>query len=141
MSKTTAFAAAFLAAVCVSDVAMADPMTDISGRWRDSDGESEIDIARCGQALCGTIVWLKEPRLDRFNPDAAKRGRTLLGVRVLSGFKPDQDGATFSGDGYNPEDGRSYSTTLQLKSRTMLSIKGCVMGGLVCDDDLWTRQR
>jgi uncharacterized protein (DUF2147 family) len=133
---------AFLAAtIAFSTAAVADPMTEIAGRWRDSDGESEIEIARCGQALCGAIVWLKEPRIDKANPDPALRNRSLMGLRVLSGFRPDPGGATLSGEGYNPEDGRSYKTTLELKSRTTLSVKGCVLGGLICDDDIWTRRR
>lgn len=131
--------AAALAALSLAGPVLADQMSDILGRWRDSDGESEIEIARCGPALCGTIVWLKEPRIDKSNPDPALRSRSLMGVRVLSGFRPDQ-GTTLSGDGYNPEDGRSYKTTLELKSRTTLSVKGCVMGGLICDDDTWTRR-
>lgn len=120
--------------------ALADPMAEMAGRWRDSDGESEIEIARCGSSLCGTIVWLKEPRIDKSNPDPALRNRSLMGVRVLSGFRPEPNGVTLSGDGYNPEDGRIYKTTLELKSRTTLSVKGCVMGGLICDDDIWTKR-
>ena len=81
-------------------------------RSRDSDGESEIDIHRCGPALCGAIVWLKQPRTDAANPDPALRERSLLGMRVLSGFKPDPASAILSGVGYNPADGRSYKTTV-----------------------------
>lgn len=128
------------ATVAFTTSAVADPMAEMAGRWRDSDGESEIEIARCGPALCGTIVWLKEPRIDKANPDPALRARSLMGVRVLLGFRSEPGAATLSGEGYNPEDGRSYKTTLELKSRTTLSVKGCVMGGLICDDDIWTRR-
>lgn len=131
--------AAALAAPLLAGPVLADPMSEMAGRWRDSEGESEIEIARCGPALCGTIVWLKEPRVDKSNPDPALRSRSLMGLRVLSRFKPVQGATTLSGEGYNPEDGRSYKTTLELKSRTRLSVKGCVMGGLICDDDTWTR--
>lgn len=140
MNRFTLSVAAAIAALCCTGAAMADAITEMSGRWRDSDGESEIEIARCGAALCGTIVWLKQPRTDAANPDPALRERALLGLRVLSGFRPDTAAATLSGDGYNPEDGRSYKTTLELKSRTTLSVKGCVLGGLICDDDIWTRR-
>lgn len=132
--------AASLAFAAIVGPVRADPISDIIGRWRDSDGESEIEIARCGPALCGAIVWLKEPRADKSNPDPALRNRSLMGLRVLSGFRPDQGAATLSGEGYNPEDGRSYKTTLELRSKTTLSVKGCVMGGLICDDDIWTRR-
>lgn len=138
--RASLWATALMAAFAFTGAAMADPMSDIAGRWRDSDGESDIEIARCGTALCGTIVWLKQPRTDHANADPALRSRSLMGIRVLDGFKPDGDAAILSGVGYNPEDGRSYKTTLELKSRTTLAIKGCVMGGLICDDDIWTRR-
>lgn len=119
--------------------ARADTMAEVVGRWRDSDGESEIVIARCGPALCGRIVWLKEPRIDRFNPDSALRTRSLLGLQVLSGFAPDASG-TLTGNGYNPADGKTYRTTLALAGPQSLVVRGCVLGGLICDDDTWTRQ-
>lgn len=119
--------------------AHADPMADAVGRWRDSDGESEIAIDRCGTALCGRIVWLKEPRFDRFNPDEKLRSRSLLGMQVLSGFSRGSDG-NLTGSGYNPADGKTYRTTLELATPRALIVRGCVLGGLICDDDTWTRQ-
>lgn len=119
--------------------AHADSMGGVVGRWRDSDGESEITIGRCGAALCGRIVWLKEPRTDRFNPDTRLRDRSLLGLQVLSGFAPDA-GGILTGSGYNPADGKTYRTTLALSGPHALVVRGCVLGGLICDDDIWTRQ-
>ncbi|CAN7535874.1 DUF2147 domain-containing protein [Bosea sp. LjRoot90] len=132
--------ASVLAAALVTALpALADPMGDMVGRWRDSDGESEIAINRCGSALCGKIVWLKQERFDIFNPDEALRKRSLLGLQVLSGFKPAAKGA-LEGEGYNPADGKSYRTTLELASHWSLVMRGCVLGGLICDDDTWSRQ-
>lgn len=119
--------------------AQADPMSDIVGRWRDSDGESEIAISRCGPALCGKIVWLKEERFDIYNPIEALRKRSLMGIQVLSGFKPAAKGG-LEGEGYNPADGKTYRTTLELTSSRSLVVRGCVLGGLICDDDTWSRQ-
>jgi uncharacterized protein (DUF2147 family) len=120
--------------------AAADTLMDMKGRWRDSDAESEIEIATCGQALCGRIVWLKTDKADKANPDPALRQRPLIGVTVLRDFRPDSTGQTFKGRGYNPEDGQSYDAALTLKSRTSLVIRGCLMGGLVCDEDTWAKQ-
>jgi len=120
--------------------ARADSTSEVIGRWRDSDGESEIAINRCGPALCGKIVWLKQPRVDSANPEPKLRERSLLGVQVLMSFTPDASGV-LTGTGYNPEDGKSYRTTLSLKGPDTLEVRGCVLGGILCDDDLWTRQR
>ena len=80
--RSLVLAVALAAAIPV----LADPMAEIVGRWRDSDGESEIAISRCGAALCGKIVWLKQERFDIHNPDAKLRTRSLLGLQVLIGF-------------------------------------------------------
>ena len=119
--------------------AQADPMADIVGRWRDSDGESEIAISRCGPALCGKIVWLKEARFDIYNPSEGLRKRSLMGIQVLSGFKPAAKGG-LEGEGYNPADGKTYRTTLELDASGSLVVRGCVLGGLICDDDTWSRR-
>lgn len=132
-------ALALLATLSTVPPGRADPMSEIVGRWRDSDGESVIAISRCGATLCGKIVWLKQERFDIYNPDAKLRSRSLLGLQVLMGFKPDAGGA-LAGDGYNPSDGKIYRTTLALTSPQSLLIRGCVLGGLICDDDTWSRQ-
>lgn len=119
--------------------ALADSMSDIVGRWRDSDGESEIAISRCGPALCGKIVWLKEERFDIYNPNEGLRKRSLMGIQVLSGFKPAAKGG-LEGEGYNPADGKTYRTTLELDASGSLVVRGCVLGGLICDDDTWSRR-
>lgn len=138
--KSFSLRSAILAAALAAAIpAYADPMAEVVGRWRDSDGESEIAIAHCGPALCGRIVWLKEPRVDRFNPNEGLRARSLLGMQVLSGFAPDASG-TLIGSGYNPADGKTYRTTLALSGSQALVVRGCVLGGLICDDDTWTRQ-
>src|SRR5689334_603293 len=32
-----------------------------TGTWLTEGGKSRVRIVRCGNALCGAIVWLKEP--------------------------------------------------------------------------------
>lgn len=139
MMRGLALASVLAASLMAALPAFADPMSDIVGRWRDSDGESEIAISRCGPALCGKIVWLKEARFDIFNPDESLRKRSLLGLQVLTGFKSAAKGA-LEGEGYNPADGKTYRTTLELTSARSLVVRGCVLGGLICDDDTWSRQ-
>jgi len=139
MMRVIGLASVFAAALVTAPPVLADPMADVVGRWRDSDGESEIAINRCGPALCGRIVWLKQERFDIFNPDEALRKRSLLGLQVLAGFKPASKGA-LEGEGYNPADGKTYRTTLELTSSRSLIMRGCVLGGLICDDDTWSRR-
>ena len=58
-------AVAALLALTGSEAALA---ADPSGIWLTQTGGSRIRVADCGGALCGTIMWLKEPN----DPDTGK---------------------------------------------------------------------
>jgi len=119
---------------------------DPAGTWLTETGTSRIRIADCGGALCGTVVWMKEPidpdthqpRLDKFNADAAKRGRPLMGVTIVLGMKPSGP-EKWSGQVYNAEDGKTYTGHITMQSASALKLEGCALGGLICKAQSWTR--
>ena len=84
-------AAAALLMLAGSQSALA---ADPTGVWLTQGGNSRIRVADCGGALCGTIIWLKEPndpdtgkpKLDKHNSDASKRTRPLIGVQIVLGM-------------------------------------------------------
>jgi uncharacterized protein (DUF2147 family) len=141
----TYFLRASLVAVLLAGsvvAAAADPI----GTWQTENGRSRIKIAECGDGLCGTIVWLKEPndpetgkpRTDKNNGDSAKRGRPLIGVPIVLSMKP--NGANkWAGQVYNAEDGKTYSGNITELSPTSLKLEGCALGGLICKGQTWTR--
>ena len=103
-------------------------------------------MVNCGPELCGTIIALKEPndpatgrpKTDKNNPDAAKRARPVIGIQIVFGMKP--NGANkWSGQVYNAEDGKTYSGNITLQSATSLKLEGCVLGGIICKGQTWTR--
>src|SRR3981189_2841631 len=57
---------------------------------------AQVRIAKCGEALCGVIVALKDPidpatghpPTDTENEDAVQRNRPLIGAQVVIGMKP-----------------------------------------------------
>ena len=65
------------------------------GTWYTKDNESQILIANCGGALCGSLVWLREPNdratgqplTDKHNPDPMKQSRPLLGIQIVLGMR------------------------------------------------------
>jgi uncharacterized protein (DUF2147 family) len=110
------------------------------GDWLVEDQDAIIRVDSCGSALCGTVVWTKKQGgLDENNPDPAKRSRPIMGVQLLLGMKPASDGR-WEGDVYNPENGKTYSSRMWLKSDDMLRIEGCVLGFL-CGGQDWTRTK
>ena len=117
---------------------------DVAGLWQTEDGESLIRIAPCGQKLCGTLAWLKEPsdgqgapKRDSANADPALRNRPLIGVPLLTGLA--KAGAGWSGKIYNPDDGKTYDGGVALTAAGTLEIKGCI-AAIFCQTETLTRQ-
>jgi uncharacterized protein (DUF2147 family) len=120
---------------------------DAAGVWFTAEQKSKVRITNCGGALCGALIWLKEPndpdtgapRTDKNNPDASKQGRSLIGVEIVLGMKPSSTPNQWSGDVYNAEDGKTYSGAFTMTGPNTAELKGCVLGGLICKTQTWTR--
>ncbi|HXW40092.1 MAG TPA: DUF2147 domain-containing protein [Xanthobacteraceae bacterium] len=120
---------------------------DALGNWFTSDGKGKVHIVNCGGAICGSLVWLQEPndpdtgkpKLDKHNTDASKQSRPLLGIPIVLNMKPSGTPDKWDGDVYNAEDGRTYSGSFALTGANTAELKGCVLGGLICKAQTWTR--
>ncbi len=134
------FLAAAAAAILASAGASAQTM-DVAGVWLTQDQTSKIEIADCGDGTpCGRIAWIdpeaqSDVTTDIHNPNAALRGRPILGLTLLSGFEARRDGWR-RGEIYNPETGRTYGSRLKLMDDGNLQLKGCL--GPICQTQVWT---
>lgn len=99
---------------------------DVTGTWLRDTGASRVRFQKCGEAMCGTISWLKDPN-----------GPAKLGQRIFYDMKPSGAGK-WSGSAFNPEDGKTYSGTMSLSGDT-LTTSGCVFGGMICRSVKWSR--
>ncbi|WP_186417424.1 DUF2147 domain-containing protein [Bosea sp. CS1GBMeth4] len=99
---------------------------DVAGTWLRDTGASKVRFAKCGDAMCGTISWLKDTS-----------GPAKLGQRIFYDMKP-AGGGKWNGSAFNPEDGKTYSGTMSLSGDT-LTTAGCVLGGLICRSVKWSR--
>jgi uncharacterized protein (DUF2147 family) len=115
---------------------------DATGEWLIEDGDARVKISHCGAELCGNVAWIKEgsPTNDVNNPDPGKRSRSLLGSAVLLGLKPTGE-AQWTGSLYNAEDGRTYTGKLSIVDEAHIKVSGCVLGGLICQSQTWTRTK
>jgi len=119
----------------------ADPL----GTWYTPGNEDQIRIVNCGGALCGTLVWLKEPndpatgkpKLDKNNADASKQGRPLLGIPIVLSMKPSGPNV-WSGNVYNAKDGKTYTGSFTMTGDNTADLKGCVLS-ILCQSQSWTR--
>ena len=116
---------------------------DPTGMWLSQDGDVKMKVARCGDAICSTIAWLKhpndekgKPKVDLNNADASKRSRPIMGSAIILPMKA--DGADkWSGQVYNAEDGKTYSGSFALSGANKADLKGCV--AIICKTKTWTR--
>lgn len=109
---------------------------DPSGTYLSESGETRVRIARCGQAYCGTIISVRGDAKDASNPDASLRGRSLVGVQMISDIRPSGEG--FTGQLYNYKDGKTYTGKMSFAGKTM-QLSGCVLGGLICRSQTWAK--
>lgn len=134
------FTGAVIAIACLTSPALSAEPT---GTWVTPEGKSRVQIANCGDALCGKIIALKEPntpdgkpKLDAKNQNEGQRSRPLVGLSLLSGMKP--SGESWKGSIYNPEDGKTYKATMQMTGTSKLEVSGCV-ASIFCKTQVWTR--
>jgi uncharacterized protein (DUF2147 family) len=110
------------------------------GTWIAENGEGRVRIDPCGEALCGVVAAAGPGDTDVRNPDPSKRNRPLLGVPVLIDMKPTRK-ERWEGQIYSAKSGYTYAATIALKSVDVLRIEGCVLGGLFCSSQNWTRDK
>ena len=105
-----------------------------TGTWRLSSDKVTVRVSPCGGGLCGRVVALRKPRddkgrprLDKENPNPALRSRPVIGLTILSNMRANGQG-TWSGTIYNPDDGNTYSSSMQLLGPSTMKVNGCVVG-------------
>lgn len=107
----------------------------ITGTWRNPAGSVEVAMAPCGPRLCGTVVWAS----DRAKDDAANGGtERLVGTQLFRGLVADGPGH-WSGEVFVPDLGRTVEGTLAQVDAATIEVSGCVIPGLMCQTQAWTR--
>ena len=117
---------------------------DVLGPWTTDGGDSRLELFRCGEKICGKIVWLKHPnymkskdgpvgkaKVDRKNPNPALRNRPILGLQVMKGLTAKGGNRWGNGTCYDPETGKSYKCKMQLASPGRLELRGYIGVSLI----------
>jgi len=112
---------------------------DVLGPWKTDGGDAWLELFECGEKICGTIGWLKEPnyidgkngpvgktKVDRENRDPALRNRPILGLQILNGFTAKGNNRWANGTCYDPESGKSYKCKMHLVSTHKLELRGYI---------------
>ena len=124
-----AIATTLLTATFASGTAMAAEPT---GDWRTEDGSAIIRIDNCRGALWGLVAWEKEPGRDK------RSGRPTLGSPVLINMRASSQ-ERWEGQIYNATNGQTYNAKVRMVGDNTLRVEGCVLGGVFCGGQRWTR--
>jgi uncharacterized protein (DUF2147 family) len=104
------------------------------GIWRNPKNSVHVRVAPCRDKLCGTVVWANE----KARQDAAKgMDEPFVGSVIFKDLVRHDE--SWRGRIYVPNRGRSFSGAIHVVDRVTLEAKGCVLGGLFCKAQLWTR--
>lgn len=106
----------------------------IAGTWRTQEGAQggyvHVRIAACGNAYCGIIVHAVD-EAGTVNPAYEHMNRQIL-------WDMTPDGGVWRGRVWAPDSGQTFRARMTPAARTA-TLSGCVMGGLVCRSQTWTR--
>ena len=149
MKKTTAWLAAAAAAASLGATGAYAQSASPQGEWLVQAKNGRVRIAPCPGAantLCGNLVWLSEPndaagkpKVDAKNSNPALRTRPVLNMPMITGMKPDGANKWSGGKIYNPEDGKTYNSKMELQGNGVLKVSGCV--SVICKAQTWTRAK
>lgn len=108
-----------------------------TGTFVSQSGDTRVRFADCGGQICGTIVAARGATTDEKNENPSLRNRALVGIRMIT-MRPSGANA-WQGSLYNFQDGKTYSGRMTMPNANSMSLSGCVLGGLVCRSQTWTR--
>jgi uncharacterized protein (DUF2147 family) len=148
---------AFIASLSMGEAAMAaSARAPVEGVWR-TKLASEVTIRPCAEGYCGYLSKIVVPKdslkpgesvenlkpkdfVDARNKDPQLRKRTLLGLKILTLNEPGKGQDVYEGQIYNPEDGNTYAGNVEIVSKDVLRLTGCVLV-ILCRGEDWVRVR
>jgi uncharacterized protein (DUF2147 family) len=113
----------------------ASAQAQLAGQWKNAKGSLVVNVAPCATAWCGVVIDATEKAKA-----GARKGGTpnLIGTRILSEVRPAGDDV-FKGKAFDPKHNVRVPATIRVVGPSTLMVKGCIIGGLICKEQRWTR--
>ena len=115
-----------------------------AGTWKNE--KATFEIFDQGGKLFGKILTLREPndkdgkpKTDIKNPDASKRSVPTIGLVFLKNFTAAGNGRWENGTIYDPENGKTYSSYMQMTGNDKIEVRGFIGISLLGRSQNWTR--
>ena len=115
-------------------VSLVAPLASPVGTWLTESGHGVVEIAQCGDALCGRIVGMDRDPASPMPTDV--NGHSQCGLTIISNEKPESDG-TWLGEVTNPRDGATYQAKLWVDDSGNLHLRGFIGITLLGSTQVW----
>jgi uncharacterized protein (DUF2147 family) len=96
---------------------------DPRGTWLTANGQAVVEIAPCGDALCGRIVGINRGPDEPMPTDVG--GSPQCGLTIITDEKPEGDGV-WLGHVIDPRDGGKYQAKIWLDGNGNLLLRGFI---------------
>ncbi len=130
-------AALLLLALSVPSLARAGDPRAVLGTWWTPDKDGVVQITSCAAGLCGHVVGI-----GTFRPDGSApvdlHGQSRCHLQIIPDGTANQDGV-WDSHITNPDDGKTYTTTLRVAEDGRLRMRGYVGLPLFGQTVFWTR--
>lgn len=105
------------------------------GTWKNPKNSVHVEAQECDGKMCGVVVWAN----DKAKADARRGGTDqLIGRQLFQDFEEQQEGR-WKGKVFVPDINRTFHGTVTIIDADTLEGKGCLIGGIGCKSQVWTR--
>ena len=106
------------------------------GIWQNPAGTVRVRTNLCsGGTLCGRVIWATAGAIA----DAQAGGtRQLIGTELMHDYRPSGPGL-WRGRVYVPDMGATFFSRISQIDGDHVRVSGCILGGLLCKSQIWTR--
>lgn len=112
------------------------PSKALEGQWENPKRTTLVSVSVCGKGPDYCAVVLKASAETQEN--ARKGGTThFIGTQILR-VHPVGEGV-FKGTAFDPETNMHVAATVRMMGPGIMEMKGCVMMGLFCERQRWTK--
>ena len=105
--------------------------------FRNPQNSVHVRIHPCGKGRCGTVVWAN----DKAKADSARGGtRNLVGTELFREFR-EVSPRVWKGKVFVPDVNKVFTGTGTIKDQNTIVARGCLIAGVGCKSQTWTRVR
>jgi uncharacterized protein (DUF2147 family) len=115
-------------------------LSQLSGQdnvWRNPQNSVHVRVHSCGKGRCGTVVWANQ----KAQADSARGGTpNLIGTELFRDFR-ETSSKVWKGKVFVPDLNRVFTGTGTIKDQNTVVARGCLMAGIGCKSQTWSRVR